>query len=183
MTYTPSRCRPCPRLLVQRGGSYIRSAYPRPPSAVKWIPLFEDLPPNWTDLPLTSATLAGDVVDLVLNESLRAENSLLLLPCDPQGVGYPTPVVLGDTDWFVSGHQRHQMLQRLAELDVPTVVIAVSSSRPIPARVIEDWYCDVQAAFTTVGTRMIGFFSVWAHHVHEVTGAEPGGAHPQAGGR
>ena len=129
---------------------------------------FHDLPPNWTELPLSTPDLAGDVVDLVLSESLRAENTMLLLPCDDDDIGYPTPVAIGETDWFVDADQRKHMVQSLAELGVPAVVLAVSAPRRIPAEVAAQWQADAQAAFDAVDTRLIGFFSAWARHVNEV---------------
>ncbi|MGO1523123.1 MAG: hypothetical protein ACTHWO_08910 [Nesterenkonia sp.] len=144
---------------------------------------FDDLPPNWTELPLSTPNMAGNVVDLVLSESLRAENSLLLLPCDAAGVGYPTPVVLGDTDWFADEGQRAQMLHTLAEIAVPSVVVAASSPRRLPAEVLERWCADAQAAFAAADTWVIGFFCAWADHVNEVMPAELGHLGPQRGSR
>lgn len=129
---------------------------------------FNDLPSNWTELPLSTPHLAGDVVDLVLNESLRAQNTLMLLPCDEHDLGYPTPVAIGETDWFVDHDERRQMLQSLAELELPAAVLAVSAVRRIPAPVVNSWYVDAQDAFTASGTRLIGFFCAWANHVNEV---------------
>lgn len=130
---------------------------------------FEDLPPNWTELPLSTPNLAGDVVDLVLSESLRADNTMLLLPCDDQDIGFPTPIALENTDWFLEASQRQQMVQALAEIGVPSAVLAVSSSRQLPVELVAQWHSDVQAAFATTGTRLIGFYSAWAHHVNAIS--------------
>lgn len=129
---------------------------------------FEDLPPNWTELPLSTPNLAGDVVDLVLSESLRADNTMLLLPCDDQDIGFPTPIALESTDWFVDDSQRREMVQALAEIGVPSAVIAVSSSRRLPAEVVTKWHCDAQTAFASTSTRLIGFFSAWPNHVNQM---------------
>lgn len=129
---------------------------------------FEDLPPNWTELPLSTPGLAGDVVDLVLSESLRAENTMLLLPCDERDVGYPTPVILGDTDWFVAEDKRREMLDALAGIDLPSVVLALSSPHRLPTEVVDKWHTDAQAAFSEVNTRLIGLFTAWPSTVNEV---------------
>lgn len=128
---------------------------------------FEDLPPNWTELPLSAPDLAGDVVDLVLSESLRAANAMLLLPCNEQDVAFPAPVVLEDTDWSIEAAERQQMLQALAGVGVPAAVLAVSSARQLPAEVVEEWHRDAQAAFAAGNIRLLGFFSAWANHVNQ----------------
>lgn len=133
---------------------------------------FEDLPPNWTTLPLSTPHLAGDVVDLVLKESLRAENSMLLLPCDAHDVAFPTPVVISDVDWFVADDERREMLEAFASLELSAVVVAVSSSRRLPEAVVEQWHSEALRAFAAVDTRLIGFFTAWPDVVEESAAPE-----------
>lgn len=129
---------------------------------------FEDLPPNWTELPLSTPNLAGDVVDLVLSESLRADNTMLMLPCDDQDIGLPTPIAMEDTDWFADASQRREMVQALAEIGAPSAVIAVSSSRRLPAEVVTTWHNEAHTAFAATSTRLIGFFCAWSGHVNQL---------------
>lgn len=130
---------------------------------------FEDLPPNWTELPLSTPNLAGDVVDLVLSEWLRAANALLLLPCNDQDIPLPSPVVLEDTDWFVEEAERQHMMQALAGVGVPSAVLAVSSAQRLPAEVVAGWHRDAQAAFTAAESRLLGFYSAWPNHVNQAS--------------
>lgn len=132
---------------------------------------FEDLPQNWTDMPLSTPGLAVDVVDLVLKESDRAQRAMLLLPCDEHDVGYPTPIVIPDTDWFVGHDERREMLAALASLGLPSVVAAVSAPQRLPAEVVERWHTDFHAALTAANTRLIGFFTAWPNTVEQVHGA------------
>lgn len=126
---------------------------------------FDDLPPNWTDLPLSTPQLADDVVDLVLKEPDRARNTMALLPCDEHDVAYPTPVLIDGIDWCVDAEERREMLAALTALELPAVVCAVSSAQRLPEELVECWRADVETAFGAAGTRVIGFFSAWAHHV------------------
>lgn len=134
---------------------------------------FEELPPNWSTLPLSTPRLAADVVDLVLSESLRTQNTMLLLPCDEHDVPYPAPVVLSGTDWSAHGEERREMLKALATIGVSSAVVAASSAHQLPADVISRWHADAEVAFSSVNTRLIGFFSVWSHSVEKVTAPEP----------
>lgn len=129
---------------------------------------FDDLPPDWTDRPLSTPHLAGDVVDLVVKESDRAQNTFAVLPCDENDIGYPTPVLIEQTDWLVDDEERRQMLTALATLGLPAVVLAFSSSRRLPDGVLARWRADAETAFGTAGTRVIGVFTAWAHHVEPV---------------
>lgn len=126
---------------------------------------FDDLPPNWTDLPLSTPHLAGDVVDLVVNESDRAQNTFAVLPCDEDDIGFPTPVLLDQTDWRVDAAERREMLGALAGIGVPGVVLAFSAPHRLPDEIVDGWRADAEAAFAAVGTRVIGVFSAWAQHV------------------
>lgn len=47
---------------------------------------FDELPENWTRLPLDDAPLAAGVIDLILGHADRLRNSMLILPCDQYDV-------------------------------------------------------------------------------------------------
>lgn len=130
---------------------------------------FEDLPQDWTAVPLTSPRVAGAVVDRVLSEKLRAEDTLLLISCDERGVAYPPPILISETDWQADGQERREMLEVLAALGVPSIVVAFSSSRPVPSGVVDAWHADVDAAFAAAGTRLLGVFTAWSHTVRSVS--------------
>ena len=60
---------------------------------------FENLPENWTTLPLDDAPLAAGVIDLLVGYRDRLLNSLLILPCDDLDRAIPSPIMLTETDW------------------------------------------------------------------------------------
>ncbi|GAA1188589.1 MULTISPECIES: hypothetical protein [Nesterenkonia] len=138
---------------------------------------FEDLPQNWTHLPLSTPGLAVDVVDLVLRESMRAEDTLLLLPCDEHDIAYPSPIAIAEVEWSAPEEERREILAALAGIGVPSVAVAVSSSHRLPDELVRRWHSDVESAFSAAGTRLIGFFCGWPFSVEQVE-LEPAGSSP-----
>lgn len=136
---------------------------------------YEDLPQNWTELPLSTPGLAVDVVDLVLKESMRAEDTLLLLPCDENDVAYPAPIAIAEVDWTAPEAERREMLTAFASIGLSSVVAAVSSRDRLPEELVRRWHADLESAFSGGGTRLIGFFSAWPLTVEEVMAAPVGG--------
>ncbi|GAB3193143.1 hypothetical protein [Nesterenkonia suensis] len=129
---------------------------------------FHELPENWTEMPLTSQQLAADVVDLLISEKDRAQETMLLLPCDARGVAYPVPVLIGETDWRVDPTERREMLEALASLQLESALMAASSHRRLPDDVIAAWATDLQEVFADAGTQLLSFFSVWPSTVEPV---------------
>lgn len=133
---------------------------------------FEDLPSNWTTLPLSDPGLAADVVDLVLSHRLRAADTTLFLPCDERDVAYPSPVLLSDTDWAIPAARRLEVLRPIASSGVPSALVAMSSDTRLPAEVVAAWHLDARSAFADAGVRLLGFFEVWQDNVEEVIAPE-----------
>ncbi|OSM42293.1 hypothetical protein [Nesterenkonia sp. PF2B19] len=129
---------------------------------------FEDLPENWTEMPLTSQPLAADAVDLLISEKDRARSTMLLLPCDARGVAYPTPVLIGEIDWHVGPSERREMLEALASLQLESALVAASSRHRLSDAVVAAWATDLQEIFDDAGTWLLGFFSVWPLTVEPV---------------
>ncbi|HMT51534.1 MAG TPA: hypothetical protein PKC36_15445, partial [Dietzia sp.] len=59
---------------------------------------FDDLPENWTSLPLDDAPLASGVIDLVIGYRDRQRDTMLILPCDQHDVAVPRPILIGEID-------------------------------------------------------------------------------------
>lgn len=100
---------------------------------------FDELPENWTSLPLDDASLAAGVVDLVLGHRDRMNDSLLILPCDEYDVGLPTPIVIGGVRWTGSYAERRAGLTFLPDVPASGFVVALSSRRRLPDRVVRGW--------------------------------------------
>ena len=77
---------------------------------------FEDLPPRASEIPLTDAVVAGDVVDLLIGEADRANGCVGLMICDERHRGIQ-PVVVHD----VSDDPGADGLVGLLELVLPLV--------------------------------------------------------------
>src|SRR5699024_2340210 len=104
-----------------------------------------------------------------LSEADRAQNAMLLLPCDEQDIAWPPPIIISDIDWSAPAAERTYGLQTLAELSLPAAVLAVSAPRRIASETLSAWHVDAQQIFSAAGTRLIGFFSAWPMHVNQLT--------------
>lgn len=146
---------------------------------------FEDLPPNWTHLPLDTPGLGVDVVDLLLTISDREANCLLVELCDENGVGQPAPLKVSGMDWNCPAQERAQALEAVAQLQVeapiwasgqasvgaPGMLLAVSSSRALHPDPMESWRSSAQQALERVGSRMVGFYAATPRGVVEIHGS------------
>ena len=108
---------------------------------------FEDLPQNWTALPLTDAALAADVVDLLLPIDMRCADTLGVILCDHDAVGLPAPLAIDGMDWNASPARRRQLFETIAEIGVPFVVLALASAERLPDDVLDAWMSDAREVF------------------------------------
>lgn len=76
---------------------------------------FEDLPKNWPDLSLRNPMLAADVVDLIVSDRDRRDNSLTFLLCDACG-RLIQPVTIGRVEWGCDPAERRRTFDWLAWL-------------------------------------------------------------------
>lgn len=118
---------------------------------------FDDLPENWTRLPLDDAPLAAGVIDLVLSHSDRLRDSMLVLPCDRYDVGLPASIVVGETDWWESYAGRRRGLAVLAQLPAGGFVVALSSRRRLPRKVVRGWMRSVEDILDESGQALLAF--------------------------
>ena len=135
---------------------------------------FADLPSNWPELPLTTPGLACDVVDLILGMRDRANNSLLVLPCDEKAVPFPSPIVFESMQWHCSALKRKERFALLSEIGVPGMLVALSCYATIPDDVALRWHRTASLVLPENGVRLVGLFTATRHGVHEVGGT---GAH------
>lgn len=118
---------------------------------------FDELPENWTSLPLDDGPLAAGVIDLIVGHHDRLRDTLLLLPCDEHDVGLPSPVLVSDADWNAPYAQRRGPLEALSHLPVPGYVVAVSSRRRLPDRVVRGWLRTVEDELDSCGKALLAF--------------------------
>lgn len=138
---------------------------------------FDELPENWTRLPLDDAPLAAGVIDLILGHADRLRNSMLILPCDQYDVGVPAPLVVGETDWSEPYAERRRGLAVLAELPAAGFVVAVSSRHRLAASVVRGWIRSVEDVLDASGQALLAFGVADVDSVEIVGGrAERGGS-------
>lgn len=118
---------------------------------------FENLPANWTTLPLDDAPLAAGVIDLVVGYRERVRNSMLILPCDDRGAALPTPILIGDVDWSETAPGRRRSLRFLAELPAPAFVVALSARHCLPDRLVRGWLRTVEDTLDGSGRALLAF--------------------------
>lgn len=118
---------------------------------------FENLPHNWTTLPLDDAPLAAGVIDLMVGYRDRLNNSLLILPCDEYDRGLPAPIMLGGTDWSEPASDRRESLTFLPELPAGGFVMALSSRRRLPDRLVRGWLRTVEDTLDASGQSLLAF--------------------------
>ena len=118
---------------------------------------FDELPQDWTRLPLDDAPLAAGVIDLILGHADRLRNSMLLLPCDQNDVGLPTPLVVRQNDWSETYAERRRALAVLPQLPATGFVVAVSSRHRLPDRLVRGWLRAVEDVLDDSGQTLLAF--------------------------
>lgn len=132
----------------------------RRPGATMTPMTFEDLPPGASQIPLTDARVAGDVIDLIIGDSDRAAGCVGLMLCDEEHRGVQ-PVVLHD----VADDRHADGLVSLLGLVLP--LLAQSHGSILVARgrargtVVDDvdraWHQAAIQLCATHGVRLLGF--------------------------
>ncbi|MFN3602877.1 MAG: hypothetical protein ACK4UY_15955 [Dietzia sp.] len=135
---------------------------------------YDELPENWTRLPLDDAPLAAGVIDLVLGHADRVRNSMLVLPCDEYCVGLPAPLVVGETDWSETYAERRRGLAVLPQLPAAGFVVAVSSRFRLPDRMVRGWLRSVGDVLDESGQALLAFGVADLHGVEIVGGRAAG---------
>lgn len=135
---------------------------------------FDELPENWTRLPLDDAPLAAGVIDLILSRADRVRNSLLVLPCDQYDVGLPAPLVVGETDWSETYAERRRGLAVLPQLPAAGFVVALSSRYRLPDRMARGWLRAVEDELDDSGQALLAFGVADASSVEIVGGRAAG---------
>lgn len=118
---------------------------------------FDDLPDNWTSLPLDDAALAAGVIDLVVSPADRAGNAMLILPCDEYDIGLPSPIVIGDTDWAQSARERRENMSVLSQIPAPGFVVALSAKRRLPDQIVRAWLRTIEDELDASGQSLLAF--------------------------
>lgn len=118
---------------------------------------FDELPADWTRLPLDDAPLAAGVIDLILGHADRLRNSMLVLPCDQYDLGLPAPLVVGETDWSETYAERRRGLAVLPQLPAAGFVVAVSSRHRLAGSVVRGWLRSVEDVLDASGQALLAF--------------------------
>lgn len=132
---------------------------------------FEDLPDNWSALPLTEPRLLADVLDLVVGYHDRVDESFVVLVCDSE-VRLMQPCVIGPDPgpcdaaavrmWF------DVLREGLSEFGGSTVIVAAARARgltPTPDDLA--WVDATRAALDGTG------WTVSSAHVVTLDGSRP----------
>ena len=126
---------------------------------------FEDLPHNWSDLPLTDPVLAADVVDLALGYWDRLRNSMLVLLCG-EDMRVLQPCIIEGFDWRCTARERGETFRFLhdlpSQIPVHGVIIAISSRTQLPADVAGRWLRSATQELAKSGPSIMHFFSAAA---------------------
>lgn len=131
---------------------------------------FEELPENWTTLPLDDAPLAAGVIDLVVGHRDRQANTLLLLPCDEYDIALPSPILLGESDWLMPSPERREAMSMLSQIPAPGFVVALSSRRRLPDKVVRGWLRTIEDELDASGQSLLAFGVAHSHSVEIVGG-------------
>ncbi|HJC58843.1 MAG TPA: hypothetical protein H9755_00725 [Candidatus Dietzia intestinigallinarum] len=118
---------------------------------------FENLPENWTTLPLDDAPLAAGVIDLLMGYRDRLLNSLLILPCDDLDRGIPSPIMVAETDWAEPATTRREVMDFLPQIPAPGLLVAVSSRRRLPDRLVRGWLRTIEDTLDASGQALLAF--------------------------
>ena len=132
---------------------------------------FDDLPENFTDLPITTPGLAPDLVDLFFRIGDRMSDSLLLVAaledgCVPEGMG---PIVIGGIDWRCPLWKREQVLGHIAQLGIPKVIAAFGSGRWIAPHLLRQWRDITVDAFAASRTELVGIYVANVEEVLDIS--------------
>ncbi|MGN0102517.1 hypothetical protein [Dietzia sp. CH92] len=116
---------------------------------------FEDLPDNWTTLPLDDAPLAAGVIDLIIGHHDRGRNTMLILPCDEHDVGLPAPVLVSDVDWLCTSRERREAMAVLPAIASPGFVLGLSARRRLPDEVVGRWLRTIEDELDASGQALL----------------------------
>lgn len=129
---------------------------------------FEDLPADWNTRPLSDPAIAVDVVDLVLMDADRVQNSVLLLMCDEDAQAR-VPLVIHDMDWHATADDRRLLFSVFDRGPAAGVVVAISASKPVPPEIAARWHTTAVAELARHGVTLHGFFVADRMRVRPVT--------------
>ena len=118
---------------------------------------FEQLPENWSDLPLDDAPLAAGVIDLLIGHRDRHRDTMLILPCDEYDVDLPSPILVGDTHWLAAPAARREAMSVLSRIPVPGFVVGISARRRLPGKVVRGWLRTVEDELDASGQALLAF--------------------------
>ena len=118
---------------------------------------FDELPENWSRLPLDDAPLAAGVIDLVIDHGDRQRHTLLILPCDEYDAGVPSPILVNDVDWLTPSHERREIMFFLRQIPAPGFVVGLSAKRRLPDRVVRGWLRTVEDELDASGQSLLAF--------------------------
>lgn len=118
---------------------------------------FEELPENWTSLPLDDAPLAAGVIDLVIGHRDRLRDTLLLLPCDEYDIGLPSPILVSEVEWLTPSLARRETMSVLSQIPAPGFVVGLSSTRRLPDKVVRGWLRTVEDELDASGQALLAF--------------------------
>lgn len=118
---------------------------------------FEELPENWTSLPLDDAPLAAGVIDLVIGHRDRLRDTLLLLPCDEYDFGLPSPILVSEVEWLTPSLARRETMSVLSQIPAPGFVVGLSSARRLPDKVVRGWLRTVEDELDASGQALLAF--------------------------
>ena len=118
---------------------------------------FEELPENWTSLPLDDAPLAAGVIDLVIGHRDRLRDTLLLLPCDEYDFGLPSPILVSEVEWLTPSLARRETMSVLSQIPAPGFVVGLSSTRRLPDMVVRGWLRTVEDELDASGQALLAF--------------------------
>ena len=118
---------------------------------------FDELPENWTSLPLDDAPLAEGVIDLVIGHGDRQRHTLLILPCDEYDVGLPSPILVSDVEWLTPSRERREVMSFLPQIPAPGFVVGLSAKRRLPDQVVRGWLRTVEDELDASGQALLAF--------------------------
>lgn len=131
---------------------------------------FEELPENWTSLPLDDGPLAAGVIDLLIGHHDRLRDSLLILPCDEYDIGLPSPILVSEVEWLTRSRVRRETMSVLSQIPVPGFVVGLSAGRRLPDKVVRGWLRTVEDELDASGQALLAFGVADLDHVEIIGG-------------